>query len=103
VFNTIALLTGSIAVTLGVEFTDVTLHADAVLTFKMIANPNSNSTDNNNLLLIYTAPQFNVYQIRDHLILLNLRINHIIITYKTFGLISKKRGTYSCFMDLRLV
>jgi len=34
----------------------VTLLADAVLTFKKIANPNNNSTDNNILLLILPPP-----------------------------------------------
>ncbi len=44
------------AVTLGVEFNDVTLHADTVVTLKMIANPNNNSTVNNSLLLIIPPP-----------------------------------------------
>ena len=54
--RTIALLIGSIAVTLGVVFDAVTLLADTVFTFKKIANPNNNSTANNNLFLIYTPP-----------------------------------------------
>ncbi len=56
VFNTTALFIGSIAITLGVEFKAVTLLADAVLTFKIIANPNNNSTPNNNILLILPPP-----------------------------------------------
>ena len=91
--KTIALLIGSMAVTLGVVFEAVILHADTVLTFKMIANPNNNSTVNNNLFLIYTAPNLTTPNFLINLILLNLLLNHIIITYKTFGLIFKKRGT----------
>jgi hypothetical protein len=44
------------AVTLGVEFNDVTLDADTVVTFKMIPNPNNNSTVNNSFLLIIPPP-----------------------------------------------
>jgi len=102
-FKTTALFTGSIAVTIGVVSTVVTLLAAAVCTFKTSANPNIKSIVNSNLLLILPPPQFNKNQINYLSDLIKLRINHFTLIYKFFGLISNERHSKSSFFNLRLV
>jgi hypothetical protein len=58
-FVIIVLLTGSAVITLGLVWTVVpfgTVAAADVLTFKISANPNKSSTDNNNFRLILSPP-----------------------------------------------